>query len=408
ATMRTALRFDSVSKRYRIRSGPESGESGGKSRFTFSRTHASDFWALKNVSFQVQQGESLGIIGHNGAGKSTVLKLLSNITAPNKGQITINGRISALLEVGSGFHPELTGRENVYLSGSILGMRRAEITQKLESIIDFAGVRPFIDLPVKRYSSGMYVRLGFSIAAHLDPDILLLDEVLAVGDYAFQEKCKQRIAEMHRQGTTMVFISHDLNAVRAICQRAVLLQRGEVMAEGTPDEVIRRYTETASFHQRPQITDERRLAEITGVFFYDSHGNRTNSFKTGDPVSVRINYFVHRHIPQGGLSLYFLLSDCSIAVQWSTSLSGRPLDMREGPGSVEFSCNELGLQPGVYQIDATIEKSGTAEEYEWQHACATIHVDAGKIVRGAFYMPHNWHRAAVRPALAERAAERVN
>jgi lipopolysaccharide transport system ATP-binding protein len=211
-----ALVFDSVSKRYRIRSGPEGGESQPTGRFRGFRTHSSDFWALKNVSFEVQEGESLGIIGHNGAGKSTVLKLLSNITAPNKGKITIHGRISALLEVGSGFHPELTGRENVYLSGSILGMRRAEIAKKLDSIIEFAGVRPFIDIPVKRFSSGMYVRLGFSIAEHLDPDILLLDEVLAVGDYAFQEKCKQRIAEMQRQGTTMVFISHDLNAVRRI------------------------------------------------------------------------------------------------------------------------------------------------------------------------------------------------
>jgi ABC-2 type transport system ATP-binding protein len=388
----TALRFDSVSKRYRIRSGPDSGQSGVAGRLR-SKTHNSDFWALKNVSFEVEEGESLGIIGHNGAGKSTVLKLLSNITTPNKGQITINGRISALLEVGSGFHPELTGRENVYLSGSILGMRRAEITKKLESIIEFAGVRPFIDIPVKRFSSGMYVRLGFSIAAHLDPDILLLDEVLAVGDYAFQEKCKQRIAEMHRQGTTMVFISHDLNAVRSICQRAVLLQRGEAIAEGTPDEVIARYTETAAFHQAPQITGERRVAEITGVFFYDSRGNRTNGFRTGDALSVRMNYFAHRHIPQGSVSLYFLLNDRSIAAQWSTSISGRPLDMREGPGSVEFTCDELGLQPGIYQIDATIEKSGTTEEYEWQHACATIHVDAGKIVRGAFYMPHTWRQS---------------
>lgn len=383
----TALLFDSVSKRYRIRSGPESGESGlGR----LGRSHTSDFWALKNVSFEVEQGESLGIIGHNGAGKSTVLKLLSNITTPNKGQITINGRISALLEVGSGFHPELTGRENVYLSGSILGMRRAEIAKKLESIIDFAGVRPFIDIPVKRFSSGMYVRLGFSIAAHLDPDILLLDEVLAVGDYAFQEKCKQRIAEMHRQGTTMVFISHDLNAVRSICQRAVLLQRGEAVAEGTPDEVIRRYTETTAFHQSPQITGERRVAEVTGVFFYNARGDRTNGFTTGDAVHVRVNYIVHAPIPQGSVSLYFLLNDRSIAAQWSTSVSGRPLEMREGPGSIEFTCDELGLQPGVYQIDATIEKCGTAEEYEWQHACATIHVDAGKIVRGAFYMPHSW------------------
>lgn len=387
----SALRFESVSKRYRITSGSEPAKSG--SRPGRATTRKSDFWALRDVSFDVEQGESLGIIGHNGAGKSTVLKLLSNISTPTKGKITINGRISALLEVGSGFHPELTGRENVYLSGSILGMRRAEIAKKLESIIEFAGVRPFIDIPVKRFSSGMFVRLGFSIAAHLDPDILLLDEVLAVGDYAFQEKCKQRIAEMHRQGTTMVFISHDLNAVRSVCQRAILLQRGEVVAEGLPDDVIRRYTETAAFHQRPQITDERRVAEVTGVQFYDALGNRTNGFKTGDAVSVRIDYVAHRHIPEGSLSLYFLTSDAGIAAQWTTSLSGRPINMQIGPGSVEFTCDELGLQPGVYQIDATIEKNGTADEYEWQHACASIHVDVGK-TRGSFYMPHTWRETS--------------
>src|SRR5579875_604402 len=206
----TALRFESVSKRYRIRSGPRSAESGLMSRLRRSNSHKADFWALQNVSFEVQEGESLGIIGHNGAGKSTVLKLLSNISTPSKGQITINGRISALLEVGSGFHPELTGRENVYLSGSILGMRRAEITSKLDSIIEFAGVRQFIDIPVKRFSSGMFVRLGFSIAAHLDPDILLLDEVLAVGDAKFQERCQGRIHELKASGRTIVFISHDL------------------------------------------------------------------------------------------------------------------------------------------------------------------------------------------------------
>ena len=389
----TALRFESVSKRYRIRGGPEARESGVTARLRRSKTQKADFWALQNVSFEVEEGESLGIIGHNGAGKSTVLKLLSNISTPTNGQITINGRISALLEVGSGFHPELTGRENVYLSGSILGMRRAEITNKLDSIIEFAGVRQFIDIPVKRFSSGMFVRLGFSIAAHLDPDILLLDEVLAVGDYAFQEKCKQRIAEMHRQGTTMVFISHDLNAVRSICQRVLLLQRGEVIAEGLPDDVIRRYTETAAFQQRPQITDQRRVAEVTGVKFYDAVGNRTNGFNTGDAVSVEINYSVHHHIPQGSISLYFLTSDGNIAAQWTTALSGRPIDMEVGCGSVEFTCDELGLQPGVYQIDATIEKNGTSEEYEWQHACASIHVDAAK-TRGAFYMPHSWRETS--------------
>jgi ABC-type polysaccharide/polyol phosphate transport system ATPase subunit len=385
------LSFECVSKRYRIQSETESRKSGLLARVQGLRAQKKDFWAVKDVSFEVRRGESLGIIGHNGAGKSTILKLLSNITTPTHGEITINGRLSALLEVGSGFHPELTGRENIYLSGSILGMRRAEITSKLDSIIDFSGVRPFIDVPVKRYSSGMYVRLGFSITAHLDPDILLLDEVLAVGEMAFQDKCKKRIGELHRRGTTLVFISHDLTAVRNLCQRVLLLQQGQIVAAGSPDEIIHRYTETANFHQASQIYGERRIAEITNVSFYDN-GNLSNGFLTGDPLAARLEYLIHDKIPDGSVSLYFLSSDGNIAAQWTTSVNGTALDMQRGPGSIEFSCLELGLQPGVYQIDACVEDARTKEVFEWQHGCTSIHVEAGKKIQGNFYMPHNWRQ----------------
>lgn len=384
------LQFERVSKRYRIQSEPESRNPGLRAGVQRLRPQKNDFWAIKDVSFEVQRGESLGIIGHNGAGKSTILKLLSNITTPTHGEITINGRLSALLEVGSGFHPELTGLENIYLSGSILGMRRAEITSKLDSIIDFSGVRPFIDVPVKRYSSGMYVRLGFSITAHLDPDILLLDEVLAVGDVAFQEKCKKRIGELHRRGTTLVFISHDLTAVRNLCQRVLLLQKGEIVAAGAPEEIIRRYTETANFHQTPQIDGQTRISEITNVSFYDPHANLGTGFLTGEPVVARLGYLIHDRIPNGSVSLYFLSSDGNIAAQWTTSLDGTALTMNPGRGSIEFKCLELGLQPGVYQIDACIEHAGTKEVFEWQHGCASIHVEAGKKIQGSFYMPHSW------------------
>lgn len=243
------LKFDSVSKRYRVReedSALDAARNPLLRKLQGIRRGAKDFWAVRDVSFEVERGEALGIIGHNGAGKSTVLKLVSGITAPTSGEITINGRLAALIEVGSGFHPDLTGRENVFLSGSILGMRRREITAKLDSIVDFAGVRQFIDTPVKRYSSGMYVRLGFSIAAHLDPDILLLDEVLAVGDAAFQAKCFQRLGELREAGTTIVFISHDLNAVERLCDRAILMHRGQIAAEGEPRDVIAEYARAAT------------------------------------------------------------------------------------------------------------------------------------------------------------------
>ena len=239
------LELSHVSKRYVVRSDDAPTAAGNPvlRRLRRLRPRAETFWALRDVSFQVRRGEALGIIGHNGAGKSTILKLLSGITAPTEGAITIDGRLSALIEVGSGFHPELTGRENVFLSGSILGMRRREIAAKLDSIIDFAGIRQFIDTPVKRYSSGMHVRLGFAIAAHLDPDILLLDEVLAVGDAAFQEKCLRRIKELEAAGTTIVFISHDLSAVQRLCERVILMRRGQIAADGPPRDVIQEYHE---------------------------------------------------------------------------------------------------------------------------------------------------------------------
>src|SRR5688572_18330268 len=215
------LKFENVSKKYRI-SHEVGTATTSKKRFGLLRPKRQheDFWAVRDVSFEVNRGEVVGIIGHNGAGKSTILKLLSNITTPTAGEITIQGHLSALIEVGSGFHPELSGRENVFLSGSILGMRRAEIAAKLASIVEFAELEDFIDTPVKRYSSGMYVRLGFAIAAHLDPDILLLDEVLAVGDARFQSKCLDRIDDLRRAGKTIVFISHDLSAVARLCSRA--------------------------------------------------------------------------------------------------------------------------------------------------------------------------------------------
>lgn len=325
------LKFDHVSKRYRI--SRESEDAGGVGhplvrKLRALRHRAQDFWAVRDVSFEVQRGEAVGIIGHNGAGKSTILKLLSNIITPTVGEISINGRLSALLEVGSGFHPELTGRENIYLSGSILGMRRREITAKLDSIVEFAGVRQFIDTPVKRYSSGMYVRLGFSIAAHLDPDILLLDEVLAVGDAGFQAKCMERIDDLRRAGTTIVFISHDLNAVERMCGRVLLMQRGELVAGGPPREVIAKYKQLSAEGEPagPQgIGAERKwpdpaqapsdgIVRLRRARVRTQEGETTNAIDIRRPVGVEIVYDVlkpdHMLVPnfhfynEGGLQLF--------------------------------------------------------------------------------------------------------
>lgn len=212
------------------------------------KSYQEDFWALKNVSFDIQQGDRVGIIGRNGAGKSTLLKVLSRITEPTQGRIEITGRVASLLEVGTGFHPELTGRENIFLNGAILGMSRAEIKQKFDEIVDFSGVENFLDTPVKRYSSGMYVRLAFAVAAHLEPEIMIIDEVLAVGDAAFQKKCLGKMDEVSKSGRTILFVSHNLSAVETLCNRSIVLQQGSVAFTGTAMDGIRHYIETGVSH----------------------------------------------------------------------------------------------------------------------------------------------------------------
>src|SRR5580704_18364835 len=249
------IEFKNVSKRYArrtvdARQGPPVSLWEGLFRW---RGHQNDFWALRDISFQVKRGEALGIIGHNGAGKSTILKLLSRITAPTTGKIVIEGRLSSLIEVSSGFHEELTGRENVYLSGVTFGMSRKEVFAKLPGILEFSGIGDFIDVPVKRYSSGMWLRLGFSIAAHLNPDILLLDEVLAVGDVPFQWKCLDHIQQLRKSGRTIVFISHDLAAVERLCDRALLLSHGRLVCEGRPQEVTLEYQRSTSVVSEPPV-----------------------------------------------------------------------------------------------------------------------------------------------------------
>src|ERR1041385_3119752 len=304
------LEVNQVSKKYLIRRSSADAANGGGSRWQNLLRRRTEFWALRNVSFAVERGEALGIIGHNGAGKSTILKLLSNITAPTSGEIVIDGRLAALIEIGSGFHQELTGRENVYLNGALLGMRRREITAKLDSIVEFAGVERFIDTPVKHYSSGMYLRLGFSIAAHLDPEILLLDEVLAVGDAAFQAKCLDRVTELKRAGTTIVFISHNLHAVSRLCERTLLLRRGEVVSDGPTNEVIAEYERMMSTlaptapHGEPIITKPQD-AEIISLAFYDSSNRQTNAFRTGDSLRAVVRYKVTKPIEDAVIEVYF-------------------------------------------------------------------------------------------------------
>lgn len=261
------------------------------------------FWALKDVSFKVEQGEVVGIIGRNGAGKSTLLKILSRITSPTEGSIELRGRVGSLLEVGTGFHPELTGRENIYLSGSILGMKRCEIDAKLDDIVKFSEIEKFLDTPVKRYSSGMYVRLAFAVAAHLEPEILLVDEVLAVGDAAFQKKCLGKMGDVAKEGRTVLFVSHNMKAVSTLCRKAILLGNGKILAAGPTEEVIREYNhciEDETIKGSPDITypaNPKNSAYIERIQFTDRKEQLTLTYDILEPISIIINYTVVTDFP---------------------------------------------------------------------------------------------------------------
>jgi len=327
------------------------------------RPRKETIWALHDVSLEVRRGEVLGVIGPNGAGKSTLLSILARITEPTGGSAEVRGRVSSLLEVGTGFHPELSGRDNIFLNGAILGMSRREVEEKYDEIVDFSGVRDFIDMPVKRYSSGMYLRLGFAVAAHLDPEILLLDEVLAVGDRAFQEKCLARIGEIVHAGRAVIFVSHDVASVARLCDRGVVLNSGRVAFDGAIDQAVAAYlastplgvddnaaieregtgelrVETISITsaEGPGVVIPDRAAEIR-VDFRGSRGIRS------EPLRLEVGI----HSTQGGM--YVLLS-----TDFDPS---RPLDASElGGATVVCHVPDLPLKPGKYTVSATLQRAG--------------------------------------------------
>lgn len=389
------LKFNHVSKRYIVRqeASVEASRHPIIRKIQSLRRLAQEFWAIRDVSFDVERGETLGIIGHNGAGKSTILKLLANITAPTSGEISINGRLSALIEVGSGFHPELTGRENIYLNGSILGMRRREITEKLDRIVDFAGIKQFLDTPVKRFSSGMYVRLGFSIAAHLDPNILLLDEVLAVGDAAFQAKCLQRISELKDAGTTIVFISHDLGAVERVCDRVLLMKGGRILKNGSAREIISAYENDENPISGTEEThgiNGNNVAKIRTLSFHNSSGENRSVFRTGEAFTARIEFEVYQPVKDAILDIIFYSPDREIQCEFTTEAKGDYPCINEGSGVIEFFCPELGLMPGIYYTDVRFWRRGGVEAIHAKYRTTMLRVDPGKVGRGNFYMPQQW------------------
>lgn len=301
-----AIVVDNISKVYTLGRAKSSNFRESVSQLLNSnKTKDTEFWALSDVSFEISKGKVLGVIGRNGAGKSTLLKILSRITEPTHGRIEINGRMGSLLEVGTGFHPELTGRENIFLNGSILGMKRAEIKSKFDEIIEFAGIEKFIDTPVKRYSSGMYVRLAFAVAAHLEPEILIIDEVLAVGDVAFQKKCLGKMKDIAGHGRTVLFVSHNMQAVRSLCTECIFLKNGQLISQGPANDVLALYDRSlrsTEFNTQSDVNNEKNRrgtgdARYSSIEAVDESGNAADVFQAQESVNFRLKFKVYRDMP---------------------------------------------------------------------------------------------------------------
>ena len=328
----------------------------------FSRNHQGEldereFWALRDVSFQVRRGEAFGIIGINGAGKSTALKLLSRIMRPNRGRIIAHGRVSALIEVGAGFHPDLTGRENVYLNGSILGMKRREISRRFDEIVEFAGIGDFIDTPVKRYSSGMYARLGFAVAAHVDPDVLLVDEVLSVGDMQFQEKCFARMRRVVANGTTVIFVSHNLQAVQMLCSRTMFLKRGSAACTGPTSQVINEYLCTPSELSAPEFP-----TSISNVSLCCEDGAIRTNFRPGERAQVHLTVQPSEPLEECLLGFIVHRATDGLAVcDYNLSLSEAAPFAPDASGDIPLTVDlSMNLLRGAYLISFHIYHSPSA------------------------------------------------
>jgi homopolymeric O-antigen transport system ATP-binding protein len=324
------------------------------------RTERETLWALKDVSFEVSPGEVVGVVGRNGAGKSTLLKLLSRVTEPTHGHIELYGRIGSLLEVGTGFHPELTGRENVYLYGAILGMPRAEIKRKFDEIVSFSGVERFIDTPVKHYSSGMYMRLAFSVPAHLEPEIMLIDEVLAVGDISFQQKCLERVKRLKERGTAILLVSHNMTVLQGACERAIYLAAGEVAAEGHPSDVVRRYRDDVRRGQQGESgrKSAARRAEsevtLTGFEMFGADGESRRTFQFGEEMRIRISLHAARRIESPVIAFGIRRADGVLACNFNNWFDNFKIDFIEGDCTLEGWLPPLRLVPNYYEIHVLV------------------------------------------------------
>lgn len=360
-----AINIEGISKKYSV--GKEKdGSLRGTLNGLFKKNSAksNDFWALKDISFDVKKGEVIGIIGKNGAGKSTLLKILSQITKPSEGRIEINGRVASLLEVGTGFHPELTGRENIFLNGTILGMSRKEVKQKFDEIVEFSGVEKFIDTPVKRYSSGMYVRLAFAVAAHLEPEILIIDEVLAVGDAEFQKKCLGKMQDVADQGRTVLFVSHNMSAVQNLCSACVLIDNGKIECYGDTDAIIEKYLRinTKGDIKLSEIIDRKGNGDIKFVegFWMGSDGGKIDTIKSLEACSLVIE--MSKEIDFSNTKITIGINDSrSNRVTWlSSEFFAYEISNKK---KIVFEIKNFNLSPGEYNCNLFCETENQINDW---------------------------------------------
>ncbi len=405
--MPVAIRFDQVSKQYRLRRG---WYRSIREELTYwaarlvSRNRGPDdvFWALREVSFEVERADVVGLIGPNGAGKSTILKILSRVTAPTSGTFSVLGRLGALIEIGAGFHPDLTGRENVYLNGTVMGMRRKEINGKFDRIVAFAELEKFIDTPIKYYSSGMQVRLGFSVAAHVDPDVLLIDEVLSVGDASFQIKCLDKLAELKAQDKTIILVSHNMANIQQHAKKVLWLDRGGVRGYGDPDTVIDQYLRSVRERRAAHVpghtphatTAADKPVRIDTVSLCDLQGRSRQAFNTGEHACVDISYTIEREVwdPVVEVTLQDSYGDPLGGI--TTRFDGVKIDTTRDRGTVRLVLRPLLFLKGDYAINVYIRDHKIERYYDFKNSAAVLVVNgpsiASRELSGQLNYPHEW------------------
>lgn len=412
--MTAILTFERVSKQYQL------GAAQGSLRTAlpqwvkglFGRPanhHAPHLWALRDVSLAVEPGEALGIIGPNGAGKTTLLKLATHVTQPTSGRITVSGRASALIQLGAGFHPDLTGRENIYLNGTILGMRRPEIQARFDEIVAFSELEEFLETPVKRYSSGMYARLGFAVAAHVNPQMLIVDEVLAVGDASFQNKCLKRMADLKAAGTAVLLVTHNLGYLHRMCTRAMFLHKGQIQADGPVDEVIQSYrdhpayllgarersdTPSAPSQSSPpfgELDGQPDTPLKIGEVCFSTPAGRAESARTGAPLTIHVGYEASQPMPKVNVEVWLYGLDGSEYATFATAWDGLNDLILAGRGEICLRLDPLCLMPGVYFVNVALSDEQGLSKYDIHWDEHRLTVLSGPISHGLLHQPHRWN-----------------